>query len=117
VGTESFWVFVNLNSSVQRTYFSRLLAALKVILTCMLLLLHIVIALGSVGYSSYLFFKPSSVGLKVSYSLVAATLITGTYIAWSTDARILQTCLSGLSYTAIVTAITYGARRRLAVED
>jgi hypothetical protein len=68
----------------------------------MIVLLHILIALGSIIYSGYVFFSPSKTKIRASYCLVAATLISGTYLVISTHSPILSSCVTGLIYLAIV---------------
>lgn len=83
----------------------------------MLLVTHIVIALASIAWTSYAMFAPTSVKLKGSYSLVVATLVTGTALVVSTGQHILQACVTGLLYTAVVTAGIVIAQRRLAHQE
>lgn len=80
----------------------------------MLLVAHILIALGSIAWTSYVIFVPSSMKLKGSYGLAAATLVTGTALVVSTGQHILQACITGLLYTAVVTTGIVIAQRRLA---
>lgn len=82
----------------------------------MILALHILIALGSVGYTTYVFFAPTTAKLRASYALVALTLLSGTYLAVSNPAHILQTCVSGLIYTGAVSVGIAFARKKLATE-
>lgn len=68
----------------------------------MILALHILIALASLAYAGYVFFRPSDSGLKVTYSLVGLTLVSGTYLIWSQPVHMLQACISGLVYITVV---------------
>lgn len=83
----------------------------------MTLILHILIALTSLIYSGYVFFSPSKNKIRVSYGLVAATLISGTYLVVSTHSPILSSCVSGLVYLAIVLSGILAAHRKLSGED
>jgi hypothetical protein len=83
----------------------------------MLLLSHIIIALASVVYASYLILRPSKTGLRVSYGLVAATLASGTYLVVSTGAPMLSSCMSGLFYTGFVSVVLAYANRKLALQE
>ena len=83
----------------------------------MILLFHIIIALSSVAYSTYLFFVPSKKKLYASYGLVGLTLASGTYLVVSTGAHILQSCLTGLVYIGVVSTVIVGARYRLAKNE
>jgi len=80
----------------------------------MILLLHITIALASVGLTTYAFFNPSQVKLHASYGLVALTLISGTYLVVSSGAHILQACVTGLMYVGAVSVGLVAVRYKLA---
>ncbi len=81
----------------------------------MTLVLHILIALSSLAYTTYLFFTPSRAKLRLSYGLVAATLASGTYLVVSTHTAILQSCLTGLLYLGLDSLGILSARRKLAL--
>jgi len=68
----------------------------------MFLLIHIVIALSSVGYTTYLYFSPSRRHFYTAYALVGSTLASGTYLVISTRSPLLQSCLTGLIYIGVV---------------
>lgn len=80
------------------------------------LLTHIIIALSSVAYTSYLYFRPSRNGLRLSYSLVSLTLATGTYLVFLNPVSLAKTCLTGLIYVGIVLVGIVAARHKLAEE-
>ncbi|HVS78890.1 MAG TPA: hypothetical protein VHD84_01210 [Candidatus Saccharimonadales bacterium] len=80
----------------------------------MLLVVHILIALGSIAFSGYTFLDPSETKLRSSYGLVAATLASGTYLVISTHAPLTQACLTGLLYLGIVSAGLLSAHLKLA---
>ena len=82
----------------------------------MFLLLHVIIALGSVGYTSYLYFSPSKRHFYTAYGLIGLTLTSGTYLVISSHARILQSCLTGLAYIGVVMLGISAAHYRLAAE-
>lgn len=83
----------------------------------MLILLHVGVALSSIAWSTYLFFAPSKAKIYTSYALVALTLGSGTYLVLSTHARILQSCIMGLAYTAVVSVGIVSAHTKLAVAE
>lgn len=83
----------------------------------MALLLHITIALASLGYTAYVFFYPSKSKLRVSYALIGLTLATGTYLVVSMHTNILRTCATGLAYTAAVSVATFVIRNKLAAQE
>lgn len=80
----------------------------------MVTLIHVLIALGSIGYTTHTFFKPSQTKLRVSYGFIAATLVSGTYLVLSTHAPLLQSCRTGLLYLGVVSAGIAAAHYRLA---
>ena len=82
--------------------------------TLMILILHILIALSSLGFSAYVFFAPSKQKLRVSYALTGLTLATGTYLVAQAPAHLPQACMSGLIYLAVILAATWAAHRKLA---
>lgn len=79
----------------------------------MILLVHILIAVSSVAFAAYGFFFPSTIRLRISYGLIAATLISGTYLVWTAPAHMVQACTAGLFYTGIMIAATLAVRRKL----
>lgn len=81
----------------------------------MILIAHVIIALSSVAFSTYLFFRPSRIKLHVSYGLIAGTLTSGTYLVASTGTHILEACSMGLLYIGVVAVLTASARRDMAV--
>ncbi len=82
----------------------------------MIILLHVIVALTSLGYTTFVFVRPSHRGLHINYALVATTVASGTYVAWSTHARMLQACVSGLLYMGIVAFGLVSARSKLAAQ-
>lgn len=81
-----------------------------------MLLLHILIALTSVGFTTYLYFSPTQAKLKASYGLVALTVATGTLLIVATGAPILKTCITGLLYVGAMSVVIVMARHKLAVQ-
>jgi hypothetical protein len=81
-----------------------------------MLMLHIIIALISVGMTTYVFFNPSRGVLRGAYALMGATLATGTVLIMSNPAHMVQACLTGIIYTA---GVSYGlvmTQRKLAAQ-
>jgi len=78
----------------------------------MLLLSHLAIALTSIIVATLCLFAPTAARLKLNYSLMAATLASGTALVWVTKAPLLASCLSGLGYLGLVGALTGLARYR-----
>jgi hypothetical protein len=83
----------------------------------MILLTHIIIALSSIAYTTYTFFFPSEVKLKVSYGFVAATVGSGTLLVISMPSHLVSACYSGLTYLSIMLVAIVGVHYRLAKEE
>lgn len=79
----------------------------------MVLVFHILVAITSLGYTTYLFLLPSKRKFIAAYSMVGLTLISGTYLVVSTNSPLLQACASGLAYLGIVSAGLAAAHYRL----
>ncbi|HYF97074.1 MAG TPA: hypothetical protein VD947_03490 [Patescibacteria group bacterium] len=82
----------------------------------MILIIHIAIALFSIGYSTYLYLSPTKTKIYGSYGLIALTLGSGTYLLWSTKTHVLQGCVMGIAYLAGVSAAVILANRKLAAK-
>ncbi len=80
----------------------------------MILLTHIVIAIASILYTTYVVISPTLTKIRASYGLIALTLISGTYLIISSHAALLQACMSGLLYTSTVTIGLAYARNKVA---
>jgi hypothetical protein len=83
----------------------------------MFILLHVLIALSSVVYTTYLYFAPTRFKLYVSYTLIGSTLASGTYLVISTHSPLLSSCETGLIYLGIVLTGLLAARHRLATSQ
>ena len=79
----------------------------------MLLIIHITVALLGIGLSTLSAFKPSESRIKVSYSLVLATILSGTALILKEHLAILSVCLSGLLYVVFTLSMLVLASRRL----
>ncbi len=82
----------------------------------MVVLVHVLIALLSVGCATYAFLSPSKMKLRVNYLLVAMTLASGTYLLMLKPSHMVQSCMMGLVYIGFVTFTIVAARRKLAKE-
>lgn len=80
----------------------------------MILLIHIIIALTSLIVTASAFISPSQSLLRISYALVVLTIASGTYIAISSPAHMVQACVSGLIYTGVVFVAIGAIHRKLA---
>jgi prepilin signal peptidase PulO-like enzyme (type II secretory pathway) len=82
----------------------------------MVVLLHVLIALSSIAYTTYLYFSPSRRKFYTSYGLIAATLISGAYLVISTHSPLLSSCATGLVYLSLVAFGLFTASSKLAKE-
>ena len=80
----------------------------------MILITHILIALASLVGATVAWAKPSTTKLHVTYGLIAATLVSGTYLVVSTHANLLSSCETGLIYLAVSVTATVSAHHKLA---
>lgn len=80
----------------------------------MLLITHIIIASLSLFVTGYTFLSPSQGKLHLSYSLVALTFITGTFLVIENPSHLTQTCLTGITYLVVVTVGLIADHRKLA---
>lgn len=68
----------------------------------MVLILHILIAVSSIGYTGFVFLRPSKQKLKISYLWIGATIITGSYLVVVTPSHLASACVTGLVYLGFV---------------
>jgi len=80
----------------------------------MIVLLHVIIALASVGFTTYAFFRPSTSKLHIAYSLAGMTFASGVYMVWSAPVHIMHACISGLIYLGLVSIGIVAAKIKLA---
>lgn len=78
------------------------------------LIIHIVIALGSVAYATYLFAAPTKQKFVISYISVAFTLVSGCYLVALSPSHMAEACLAGLLYTGVMLAGIVASSRKLA---
>lgn len=79
----------------------------------MILLFHIAIAIASLVHTTFLYIAPSRSKLRISYTLVALTVASGTLLVVLLDSPLLKTCMVGLVYLGIVSAGIIAARHKL----
>ena len=80
----------------------------------MILPLHIIIALLSLISATVLFFLPSRTKLQTTYGLVAATILSGSYLTWLKPVHLTATCVTGLIYLGAISFAIVSARHKLA---
>lgn len=83
----------------------------------MFLLLHIIIAISSLLFATYLVLAPSRAKLRVSGGLTAATVVSGTWLVLLTGTHLLRTCVTGLLYTGVMFYALAVARNKLVRES
>jgi hypothetical protein len=83
----------------------------------MLLLIHILSALGGIGLTTYSYLAPSVTKIRYSYGLVLLTIASGTIIIVKNHLSILSICLSGLLYVGFTVSGLVAASRRLARQE
>lgn len=83
----------------------------------MIILIHVLIAITSILHSGYVYMRPSKRRINASYGLVAATLISGTYLVVSTGSPILSSCVTGLVYLGFALFGIIAARYKLAAQE
>lgn len=79
----------------------------------MIVLIHVLIALSSIGIASLTFFKPSVKRLLVSYGFIVATVASGSFLIITMSSDILRSCLSGLLYVTVASGITIATHMRV----
>ena len=79
-----------------------------------MLLLHLSIALSSIIAMSAALITPRRSLLKVSYSLVLLTIVSGTILVVKTHSPMLQSCTAGLAYIGASLVAIIAAQHRLA---
>lgn len=80
-----------------------------------MLLLHIVIALSSIGLASLLTVYPSRDKLYACYALVVLTLTSGSYLVLTLHTNLKAVCTTGLLYLSFVAVCIAVAHYRLAL--
>lgn len=78
-----------------------------------MLLLHIIIALSTVGVSGLALLKPAKSRLYFSYVLTIATFLTGGYLVVMSPSHLVSACVSGLIFLGIVGTMLFAANNRL----
>lgn len=79
----------------------------------MTVITHILIALASIIFTSYVYFSPSKTKLYIAYSLVGLTIASGGYLIFSKPTHMLQACLEGLVYLTLVSVGIALANKKL----
>jgi hypothetical protein len=78
-----------------------------------MLIIHVIIALTSILLATASLVAPSRNKLRINYGFIAATVVSGTAMVVVTQAPMLSSCMSGLSYLAVAVALSVAAEYRL----
>jgi hypothetical protein len=81
-----------------------------------MIILHVLLAVASLIVSSINFFSPSTKKTTVSYGLATSTLVSGVLLILVNNASVLRTCLTGIVFFGVVTALNQVASRKLATQ-
>lgn len=77
------------------------------------LVLHIAIALSGIIVSALNVVSPKVSRITFSYTLIALTFVTGTFLVFQHPSQLPHACVSGLVYLAISLSMTTYAQRKL----
>lgn len=76
--------------------------------------MHVIIALLSIGVTTFAFVRPLAVTLRLAYVFVTLTVGSGVYLVVHAPSRMVQACTVGLVYLGITTIGIVAARAKLA---
>jgi len=79
----------------------------------MILLVHILIALTSVGLATYAALRPTKRLVRSGYISVVATLISGIMLVVATPSSLTHACVSGFIFTSITLTLVSVSSYRL----
>ena len=83
----------------------------------MVLVIHVVIALLSVGFSSITAINPDRAKLAVSYILTGSTLGTGIALVLVEPATMVRACIVGIVYFVIISYIILSTHKKLLAQE
>lgn len=81
----------------------------------MLMVIHIVFALASIGLSGWALARPAHRKIRASYGLIGGTLLSGAGLVIA-GGSLLSFCISGTVFTVATLALCHLAEHRLAVQ-
>ena len=81
----------------------------------MILLLHILVALAGIASATYGLARPSRTNIMSSWTLVAATLVSGVALGVVHPSAMTHLCVTGLVYVAATTTLILVSSRKLAL--
>ena len=83
----------------------------------MFILIHVLIAISTLAYTSYLYFRPSPDKFNPAYWSLGSTIASGTALIFLSGANILKTCLTGLAFIGAVSVAIVAAKHKLAGQE
>jgi hypothetical protein len=83
----------------------------------MILITHIFFALITVAIATYNLFTPTAYKLKVTYLLLAGTIISAVALIFTRHVDLGHACLTGIAYVGLVSAGVVLTKRRLATRE
>jgi hypothetical protein len=83
----------------------------------MIIVLHVIIALASIAFATYLAVVPTATKFKINNALIGGTFVSGTILVLQQNALMLHACSSGLLYLATVILVTVMARQRYSAKQ
>lgn len=78
----------------------------------MIITIHIILALTSLGCASYTALSPSRVKLRVTYLFTLGTIISGLILVFIHPATLAPACLSGIVYLGFIATTITLARKQ-----
>jgi hypothetical protein len=79
----------------------------------MITIIHVIIAVLGIIWTTYGYVRPAKAGLRASYALVALTFVSGFYLVWHEPAQMIRACTTGLVYLGVVSLGILATRRKL----
>ena len=80
----------------------------------MTLVLHLTVAFGSMALTTFAYFFPSQLKLRITYALVGLTFVSGFWLVFMKPAHLVSACISGLIYLGFVGVGIVATRNKLA---
>lgn len=79
----------------------------------MIIFTHVILALLSLALSTVNYFIPTKAKLVTSYILATSTLVSGVVLIVVNNASVLRTCLTGIAFFGVVTAVNEVSRQKI----
>jgi hypothetical protein len=79
----------------------------------MVLIFHVVTALASLVAAGAAMLSPSPRKLRLTYILTAGMLLSGSYLVMNNTSHLIEACVMGLAYLAIISVEIFAARHKL----